>query len=236
MIYIRGDTHGDPGEFTPEVMPGEDRWTKDDILLITGDFGFLLRDGEKHPRELEKLDTLARKPYTIAFVDGNHEGFPFLNACPTEVRWGAPVKRLRHNVFWLRRGYIYTIAGIRFFVMGGAYSPDKAFRLKYAHISGEAIWFPEELPCPEEYHRAIASLEAAGKKVDYILTHTAPRSIIPRLIHAMPDPHDAELTGFLDWVCHEVEFRGWYFGHFHEDLHLDDRLVAVFRQVHCLKA
>lgn len=107
--------------------------------------------------------------------------------------------------------------------MGGAYSLDKAFRLKYYNICGEKIWFPQELPSPEEYRRAILNLQNAAMRVDYIITHTAPRTIIPRVIGAPPNPHDAELTGFLDWIYHDCSFSKWFCGHFHVDMNVNDQ-------------
>lgn len=81
--------------------------------------------------------------------------------------------------------------------MSGAYSVDKAFRLSYQEICGEKIWFQQELPSSEEYHRAINSLKRHSNTVDYIITHTAPRAIITRITNGYPDDHDRELTGFL---------------------------------------
>jgi hypothetical protein len=69
-------------------------------------------------------------------------------------------------------------------------------------------------------------------KVEYIITHTAPKSIIPRVIGKMSDSHDAELTGFLDWIYHEVDFKQWFFGHFHEDQVVTDQMIACFQQLH----
>lgn len=234
MIYVRGDTHGEEFQFTEENMPGESAWTREDILIVTGDFGFVFQGEDRYLSERNKLDALARKPYRILFADGNHEGFPFLSAYPQVELYGAPVRKIRENIFWLQRGYVYEIGGNSVFVMGGAHSMDKAFRVKYFQVCGEKIWFEEELPCPEEYHRAVESLNRRGKKVDYIITHTAPRTIIPRIIHCAPDMTDAELTGFLDWVYHEVEFRKWYFGHFHVDEQINDRMTACYTQVRIL--
>ena len=69
-------------------------------------------------------------------------------------------------------------------------------------------------------------------KMDYILTHTAPRTIIPRVISKTPDPHEDELNGFLDWIYHEAEFKSWYFGHFHMDMQVNDQMVACFEKIH----
>lgn len=235
MIYIRGDTHGELSCFTDEKMPGQSAWTKDDKLIITGDFGFVFRGEKNNLPERNNLDALARKPYEILFVDGNHENFDLLETYPEVQRYGAPVRQLRPNIFWLRRGCVYTIEGKTFFTMGGGYSLDKAFRMEYQARGGEPIWFEQEMPSPTEYRRAIDTLRAHGMAVDYILTHTAPRLIIPQIIGKAPDPHEAELNGFLDWVYYEVTFRKWFFGHLHEDATLYDLMVACHEQVHRLE-
>lgn len=235
MIYIRGDTHGQIDQLSESVMFGERSWTQEDILIVTGDFGYVFMGEQNYISEKNNLDALARKPYTILFVDGNHEGFPFLKQYPEEIRYGAPVRRIRNNIFWLQRGHVYGIEGRTFFVMGGAYSVDRAFRKQYFERTGERIWFEEELPNREEYTRAIVNLNAYGRKVDYIITHTAPTSVILRLTRRMPDEHEMELTGFLDWVYHEIQFKKWFFGHYHVDQIINKKIIACFKQVHKLK-
>ncbi|MBE6995349.1 MAG: hypothetical protein E7429_01250 [Ruminococcaceae bacterium] len=234
MIYILGDRHGESDGFSDSKLPGQSAWTADDIVIVTGDFGYVMLGEQNDLTEKNKLDALAQKPYTILFCDGNHEGFDYLAEYPEEIRYGAPVRRIRPNVFWLQRGYIYTILGKTFFVMGGAYSIDKAFRLQYQSIYGRKIWFEQELPSPEEYHRAIASLESQNHRVDYIVTHTAPRTIIPRVTRKCPDDHDRELTGFLDWVYHDVSFSKWFFGHFHDDAEINDLITVCFQSIHSI--
>lgn len=231
MIYIRGDLHGFLNELTEEKTPGISSLNADDVLLIPGDFGFVMLNNEK---EKHNLDTLSRFPFTILFVDGNHEGFPYLMQYPQEIRFGAPVRRIRDNIFWLQRGYIYTIHEKTFFTMGGAYSMDKARRLADEEDDGVPTWFKEELPSEEEYRRAIRTLEEHNYQVDYILTHTAPGSIIPRVIGTCPDHHDRKLTVFLDRVYREVTFKKWFFGHFHIDKIVNDQMVACFRTVHTI--
>ena len=234
MIYIRGDTHGQIDQLSESVIFGERSWTQEDILIVTGDFGYVFMGEQNYTSEKNNLDMLARKPYTILFVDGNHEGFPFLKQYPEEIRYGAPVRRIRNNIFWLQRGYVYGIEGRTFFVMGGAYSVDRAFRRQYFERTGEKIWFEEELPNSEEYNRGIANLNAYGRKVDYVITHTAPTSIVLQMTMSLPDVHEVELTGFLDWVYHEVQFRKWFFGHFHMDQVINDTVIACCNQVHRL--
>lgn len=232
MINITGDRHGEEARFSDTALPDQSQWTESDKLIIAGDFGFVFQGEKQFLSEKNKLDALAKKEYEILFVDGNHEGFDFLFDYPEEVRYGAPVRRIRNNVFWLQRGYVYTIEGKTFFVMGGAYSMDKRFRDKYYEISGQKIWFEQELPSAEEYRRAIKNLNQYGRKVDYIITHTGPKSIVRRLLGTTPDSHDAELTGFFDWVYYEVEFKKWFMGHFHEDTSVNEQIVVCFDKVH----
>ena len=215
MIYITGDTHGQLRRLVIH------RWTSEDKLIITGDFGFVLFGEDNCPEETQKLDVLASLPCEILFIDGNHEGFPHLGAYPLEERYGAPVRRLRPNIFWLLRAKVYTIEGNTFFTMGGAASPDRTFR-EHCHAAGSPpLWFPQELPDPQDYGAAWQALYGHNAQVDYILTHTAPFSVIPQLTHSPPRPEDAALTHFLDEVYREISFRRWYCGHFHIDKQIE---------------
>ena len=230
MICVRGDTHGELAAVTCLAS----RLCSGDKLIVTGDFGFVFRGEKQSIAEKNNLNTLSALPFEILFVDGNHENFEALEEYPEVIRYGAPVRQIRPNIFWLRRGYVYTIEEKTFFVMGGGYSIDKATRLERQRAYGEKVWFAEEMPSPEEYRRAIDSLRQHDMSVDYILTHTAPRVIIPQIINRSPDPHEAELNGFLDWVYYEVEFRKWFFGHLHMDLELYGLMVACLDRVHRL--
>ena len=195
---------------------------------------------DKISLEREKIAFLESKKYEILFIDGNHECFPRLTTeFPQEERYGGMVRRIGRNIFWLQRGQIYEIEGSTFFCMGGAYSIDKAHRLAYdrsilehyencpdIHIS----WWPQELPAADEYKRATENLLAHNKKVDYVLSHQAPRSLIQLMKHT-PDPHDMELTGFLDWIWYEVKFKHWFFGHWHLDEEVHPKATALYYDV-----
>lgn len=225
MIYITGDTHGEVGRFYEfNRNNGEGHWTENDTLIVCGDFGFLFLDDKS---ENMFLDELSHKPYTVCFVDGNHENFNAIYACPVEEWHGGKVHRIRKNIFHLMRGQVFEIEGKTFFTMGGAYSIDKE-----ARISGYS-WWRDELPCNEEYDEAVKNLKKHGMKADYILTHTIPTEMIRRL-NICPDTHDAELTGFLEWVMYEVEYKHWYAGHWHRDCNIDGKLTLLWFDVVCL--
>lgn len=234
MIYIRGDTHGDISRFSNDCMPEQSEWYPDDKLIITGDFGMVFRGERNSLAERNNLDVLAKKQFEILFILGNHEGYDHLEYYPEEIRYGAPVLRIRDNIFCLQNGYIYSIENHTFFVMGGGYSRDKEWRLAYERSIGEKIWFMREMPTAEEYQRAITTLHKADMKVQYVLTHTAPGSIISQVISKEPDPNERELNDFLEWVYRKLDFRAWYFGHLHRDLQVNEKMIACFETIHCI--
>lgn len=72
MIYVTGDTHG---EVTFQKLPAFARanpqLTKRDYVIIAGDFG-----GVWSEKTLEEdLRPYSELPFTVLFVDGNHENF-----------------------------------------------------------------------------------------------------------------------------------------------------------------
>ena len=78
MIYITGDTHGDIERFQDKSLK---KLTAEDIIIVCGDFGFIWQGGEK---ERKTLKALAKKKYTIAFIDGAHENFGRLRSYAQE--------------------------------------------------------------------------------------------------------------------------------------------------------
>ena len=103
MIHITGDRHGEYDGFSDDKLPGQSSWGENDTVIITGDFGYVMRGERNSLPEKNNLDELAKKRYTICFCDGNHESFDSLVNYPEEIRFGAPVRRIRKNIFWLRR-------------------------------------------------------------------------------------------------------------------------------------
>lgn len=220
-VHITGDTHGDISRFFVGQPTEETGWSARDTLIVCGDFGYIF-SADRFEERL--LDLLEQKPYTICFCDGNHDHIPAICSYP-ETQWnGGRAHRIRRNLYHLMRGQVYEINGKSFFTMGGAYSLDRQRRQE-----GVSFWH-EELPSAAEYHEAVQNLRRAGNRVDCIITHTAPRDILYRL-GKYPDRHEAELTGFLEWIEHDIHFGQWFFGHLHEDLTVGERFRAVFTDI-----
>ena len=120
IVYITGDTHGDFRRFSTNIFPEQKQMTKDDYVIICGDFGIW----NDSPEERHWLDWLNEKPFTTLFVDGNHSNFDRLYAMPVDEWYGGKVHFIRNSIIHLMRGQVFEIAGKHIFTMGGASSHD----------------------------------------------------------------------------------------------------------------
>ena len=221
MIYITGDTHGsiDIRKLNKRYFD-DSTLTKKDYLIICGDFGLVW---DNSPEEKYWLDWLNKKNYTTLFVDGNHENHSPLNSYPIETWNGGKVHRIRDSILHLMRGQVFTIDSHTFFTMGGADSVDKDWR------TPGISWWPEEMPSGEEYKEAILNLYNYENEVDYIITHTAPTSIVNQLIPEIKPPD--RLTDFLEDIKKSVKYKHWYFGHFHDDRDIDKKHTLLYYNI-----
>ena len=72
MIFVTADTHGEMERFEDKQLK---KLKKGDTLVVLGDFGFVWTDSEKEKKNLAKL---AKKPFTILFIDGLGDSFEVL--------------------------------------------------------------------------------------------------------------------------------------------------------------
>ena len=218
MIYITGDTHGDIERFNDKALK---KLTADDMVIVCGDFGFIWQGGDK---ERKMLKTLAKKKYTIAFVDGSHENFGRLRSFAQEQWNGGTIHRVANNVIHLMRGQYYTINGITVFTMGGGENED-------SEMAGEDVWTGGSLPDRSELVMGAANIDIHGGKVDVIISHE-PSSKIKSILS------DQDLLGtmarinalnaFLEQLSQNVEYKKWFFGSFHIDKRLTSKITAVY--------
>lgn len=219
-IYVTGDLHGDH-DFSKIYSFDDSELTKDDYLLICGDFGCIWDYKGEDSREHRLLEELNSKNYTTLFVDGNHECHPRLaNDFPVQQWKGGKIHTIRDSVFHLMRGQVFTIGSKKIFTMGGAASHDTQFRRE--GIS----WWREEIPCKAEKIEAIENLKKHDFSVDYIITHDCPESICIENISKMwridgsRKPH--EFNKWLESIADAIEFKHWYYGHWHTNRDSDN--------------
>lgn len=150
MIFVTGDTHAnlDIGKLSTRKFPEQKELTKEDFLIVCGDFG-LVWDGSA--REIYWQDWLSDKNFTTLWIDGNHENFDILYELPLTEKFGGKVREIAPDIYHLDRGQVLTIDNQKIFVMGGARSHDREHRIE--HIS----WWEQEMPTSAEMERAVKS-------------------------------------------------------------------------------
>ena len=165
MIYVTGDCHGDFRKFTTSAFPEQREMTKDDIVIICGDFGGVWDGPIESSNDAYWLNWLDQKPFTTVFADGNHENFDRLyNDYEIVDFCSGKAHKIRESVYHLMRGEIYNIGGKKFFTFGGARSIDRGEFLgeEQAKKDIHKWWWPEELPTQYEIN------EASGLKSKHI--------------------------------------------------------------------
>jgi len=191
-----------------KVRPEEDLSMIRDVLMLQ------VEDTLRHDKQVQ--DFWNKKSWTTLFVDGNHENHAALDSYPVEEWHGGKVHKISDSIIHLMRGQVFNIDGTTFFAFGGAESTDKKYRAE------NVSWWAREMPSEVEYDEALTNLDKCGGKVDYILTHCAPESTLTS--SGMPSMYyrsDNDLTTFFDAVAKVVDYKGWYFGHYHEDCNFD---------------
>lgn len=226
MIYVTGDIHGDIdiSKLNSRNFPQQKNLTKDDYVIICGDFGLVWNNSGE---ELYWRKWLKNKRFTTLWVDGNHENFNLLREFSLKEKFGGEVREICEGVYHLERGQIYNIDGSSFFCLGGASSHDKEYRVE--NIS----WWPQELPSRGELDFAWEMLEENGWKVDYVLTHCAPLSVQTLI---SPWYENDYLTKFLDEIQSKLTFNRWFFGHYHIDKIIKDKFMALYDKLYPLPA
>lgn len=247
MIYITGDCHSEFERFNTTIFPEQNEMTKEDYVIVCGDFGGVWNQDKESPREKWWMDWLQDKPFTTLFVDGNHENFDRLYAYPMEEWHGGKVHKIRPSVIHLMRGQVFVLSGKKIFTFGGASSHDidggilepdapdykkkkklldkgwKPYRIN--HVS----WWAQELPTEEEMEEGRKNLMANGNKVDFIVSHCCPSSTLALLSHGYYKPD--MLNAYFEEIRQNVQFTKWFFGHYHDNKNVNIEEILLYEQI-----
>ncbi|MBK5275554.1 MAG: metallophosphoesterase [Desulfuromonadales bacterium] len=236
MIYVTGDLHG--GESSYHVSSAQFKPAKrGDIVICCGDFGGVwfhdYHSNNKNSRsENAYLEMTLRQRVLWLTVDGNHENFArlFGGEFPIVEIFGGKAYKIRENVYYLKRGEVFTIEGHTFFAFGGANSHDRfggkvpslAWGRGYDRIPARTEgkdWWPEEIPSEDDFDNACQNLDRVGWMVDYVITHTCPESQRHHFLanSRIPDPTETMLQKLYE----KLNFKSWHFGHFHLNKQID---------------
>ncbi len=254
VIYITGDCHGSFERFSKRRrMKSAFLPEKGDYVIVCGDLGLLWakdRVFEYH------LKWLSRLPFTLLWVQGNHENYNMIAEYPTEQWHGGRVRHIvRDKIILLERGQIFHMEGKSFFTFGGASShdiqggildrssPDFKRDKRRAVQSGlpyrirNESWWAQELPTDAELQEGMNNLSRAGFSVDYVITHCLSGSMQEKLGSLYGnDARSYEgdiLTDYFDRLEQNLQYRIWFCGHYHINLRLDKKHVILYKEVVC---
>lgn len=249
MIYLTGDTHAEfKHRFNTENFPEQNKMTKDDYVIICGDFGGVWDSGKESKCEKHNLDWFESRSYTLLFIDGNHENFDRLYKYPEKEWHGGKVHEIRPHVLHLMRGQVFEIDGTKIFTFGGAsshditggilepdapnykekkkelYESDLPFRIN--HIS----WWAEELATESEMEEGRKNLLKHNNEVDYIITHCCSTSTQDAIGGKGLYKADSQ-TDYLEYIKNNISYKKWFFAHYHENLNVSDKEILIYEQM-----
>ena len=181
MIYFTGDIHGAVdgiADFINKIHP-----TMEDVIVLLGDVGANYYTGRRD----NLLKAFLNDAGTVFLcIHGNHERRPTTIPGYVETEWHggkAWVQPEYPNLIFARDGEIYTLNGLRYLVIGGAYSVDKYYRL-----SRGWGWWPDEQPSPEI--KTFVEQQIKSKPFDRVLSH---------------DPAGFTIAGFEDFYSKQEQ-------------------------------
>ena len=245
MIYVTGDCHGDFKRFGRKHRSFN--FTSNDYIIVCGDFGLCWAKNKEFNFNCKNF---AQRSETVLWVQGNHENYDMIAEYPLEEWHGGLVRHIvRDKVILLERGQVFTIDGVSIFSFGGAASHDISdgildkddyvdeidylqarynfMRYKTYWREKGVSWWEQELPTPEEIDIGLKALNNVNNRVDYIITHCCSSEI--EEILGIKD-HNI-LTDFFNYIDKFVDFKHWYFGHYHFDSNIDKKHSCLYYNV-----
>ena len=200
-------------------------------IIILGDAGFnfyLNKTEARHNKEIND------RGYTFYVVRGNHEARP-QDVKNMDMIYDENVNGVIYfnpeipNIRYFMDYGDYYINGYKIFVIGGAYSVDKWYRLNRlnmipeTNIPSKSGWFNNEQLTPEEMKKAEWEMFRLNDNFDFIFSHTCPLRFEPTdlfLNSIDQSTVDQSMEKWMDRVYDRICRKGkpiWCFGHFHND-------------------
>ena len=220
MFYITGDAHGNFKHI--DTFCRCNNTSLDDYIIILGDSGINYHL-DFNAKGMKKY--LSKIPINFIVIHGNHE---------ERASYISTYKRHRvddkkngiHGSFLIEDNYpnimftetygYYVLNNNSCYVIGGAYSVDKYFRLEHGYN-----WYSsEQLSQTERYEvfHELRNHEDNYGTIDYILSHTCPKKYTPTewfLPNVDQSTVDDSMEEFLDIVDDYIPYKKWYCGHYH---------------------
>lgn len=223
-VFLCGDRHGGFGSFN--TVKNFTKAKENDIIIVLGDAGINFTKTERDEKLLSFVNNLGTK---FVCIRGNHDGNPkdwnYQLKFDKDLDCKVWIKEQYPNVVFVPNGTVMNINDNRCLAVGGAYSPDKQWRL-----INNYTWFEDEQINEEEKYNIIQILNK-DNRFDYVFSHTAPYNFIPinQLSNSFTNI-DKTTELFLQKIYCAIDkeqFKGWYLGHYHIDKSYKEAKVHI---------
>lgn len=215
MVFFTGDIHGNDRNITRFVNRINPK--RSDTIVLLGDVGANYYGDRKDTRLKERLNSLGVQ---LLCIHGNHEMRPTNVPGYHEIEWNSGnvwIQDEYPNLLFAKDGEIYDIEGLRYLVIGGAYSVDKYYRQLLGYS-----WWPDEQP--SDKIKARVEEQIKSKDFDIILSHTCPFKYEPveMFISGVDQSKvDDSTERWLDAIEDSVDYLAWFCGHWHTNKRID---------------
>jgi 3-oxoacid CoA-transferase subunit A len=242
-VYVTGDKHGNfyAADDYPKIRKfclEHKTSVKKDYLIILGDHGVNFWDDDRYKQRL--LDY----PINFILIHGNHDRRAGGVRMKSRYISNDQISGLFYmeerypNILYTKECGAYVFAGNGVYVMGGAYSVDKDWRLEkqlYEEMQGNDVkyWFPDEQLTEMEKRDSLHAIESLARAITngeffnrsfVIMSHTCPLRHIPTEMFmdgVDQKKVDRSMEEFFDKVEdllieYGVEYK-WLCGHWHTD-------------------
>ena len=220
-IFVIADIHGSTHPVKEFYRRNKDKENFDgtDIIIILGDAGLNFHLDEK---DFFFKRALCKLPFTYFVIRGNHEERPrnCMKVNPDAWRmsefFGGLVyeeKEFPQIKYAEDKPAFYNINGYKTFVIPGAYSVDKHYRLAKGWP-----WFEDEQLTQGEMESGKALMKMNKMTCDLVLSHTCPCIFEPtHLFLPTIDQStvDKTMERYLGYIEYGLDYRAWMWGHYH---------------------
>jgi 3-oxoacid CoA-transferase subunit A len=227
-IYLLGDMHGDWRKITYLCK----NLTKNDIVIQLGDHGvnyYGTGQDDNLKKKIAKLDC------TFIFLRGNHDrnhsqfkGYSFTDFDKGGIKGKFYINGKYPNQLFTPMYGMMEIKDNKMLFLCGSYSVDKWYR-----IHNGWNWFEDEQLSENEKLEVLEILESQND-FDYVLSHTCPYKYRPT--HLFLDSIDQStvdnsMEHFLQDVESQINYRKWFFGHFHNTEKCWDKGMMIYENL-----
>lgn len=229
-IFVTGDKHGSYDQIRTQLE--ELHTTKKDVVIVLGDHGTLYYGAKDDKRKKKVVSNL---PATFIMIRGNHDrraaseeyAHMLIHFNTEEFEGSFYVDPEYPTILYTKEYGWYRFGSKRVFVINGAYSVDKYYRLEMKRLGfSQYHWFENEQLSDEERIDAIQEYTAGidQNKPHILMTHTCPLKYKPwdKLMSGVDQSKvDKSTEQWLDVVEESNEYEKWYCGHWHIERNVD---------------